>query len=294
MGIRKANKNDFKSIKKVLNSQREWMPAVLNYNLEDGLKTDSIFVYEKDSSILGMVRWHPRQDGTSTLHELCTMKGFQGKGIGKILLNLIPGDIQLKTTEDNISAQKFYLSQGFIEKEKIKGKKRDLLLFTKKSPTFCINLSLFLLDREIEDAVLQNLNDDLLKPYWKSKENRVNASGHGYHSSEAMFYLTGGKLKWTPQVGTDDNGDTHWWLKNKTNNEVLDVTRSQYFHLKKIPPYHNGRGKGFQQQSISSLKLIYKTLKSLQETNPNPLIKNSIKNVENNFLKEKNIKKRKL
>lgn len=294
MTIRPATQDDFKSIKKVLNSQKEWMPSVLNYNLNDGINTSSLFVYEKKDEILGIIRWLPRQDGTNTIHELCVKKGIQGKGIGKQLLNVVPGDIQLKTTFDNKQVISFYESQGFKNEGTQKGKNKDLVILKRKSNYFCVNLLNILDEKVIEKFIINNLDEKLLKPYWKKKENRINTSGHCYHASEAMYYLTGGKSNWIPQVGKDDNNDTHWWLKGRFNNEIRDVTKTQYFHLKKIPPYHKGKGTGFQQQSFASIELIYNTLIDLNENYSHNLIKQSIKKIEPLYLKTKNKKSPKI
>lgn len=88
------------------------------------------------------------------------------------------------------------------------------------------------------------------------KENRINTTGHCYHASEAFMYLTGGKNFWTPVVGKDNDNNTHWWLINKHDLKITDITRSQYYHLGKILPYNNGINRGFQQQSFSCLKLM--------------------------------------
>lgn len=45
--------------------------------------------------------------------------------------------------------------------------------------------------------------------------------------------------------GRDEDGGTHWWLKNKASGKVLDVTSAQFTHFGKTPPYANGRPVGF-------------------------------------------------
>ncbi len=102
---------------------------------------------------------------------------------------------------------------------------------------------------EIKEAIMKSLDDSLLKPGWKKVSPRNNVTGHCYAASEALFYLTGGSEKWTPQVGKDENDGTHWWLLSKENGKIEDVTASQFTDFGKEPPYENGKGCGFQQQS---------------------------------------------
>lgn len=88
--------------------------------------------------------------------------------------------------------------------------------------------------------------------------------GHCYAASEAFFYFFGGKEEWTPMMGRDENGVSHWWLKNKKNNNIIDITKKQYTDLNKEPPYINGKGRGFQKQSIRSLLIMEKVVCTLQ------------------------------
>ena len=125
--------SDFKSIKQIANQQREFLPALMNYNLKDGLKTNSLYIAKENNEIIGFIRWHPRKDGTQTIHEIAVKKGHEGKGIGKQLFKLAPEPVQLKVTEDNTYAIEFYKKQGLKFETTFKGKKRDLLIF--KSPT---------------------------------------------------------------------------------------------------------------------------------------------------------------
>ena len=102
---------------------------------------------------------------------------------------------------------------------------------------------------EIKEGIIKSLDDSLLKPEWKKVSPRNNVTGHCYAASEALFYMTGADKKWTPQVGKDENGGTHWWLLSKKNREIMDPTSAQFTDFGKEPPYENGKGCGFQQQS---------------------------------------------
>lgn len=140
---------------------------------------------------------------------------------------------------------------------------------SKKYQPIEFDLSCFLKHEEIKNLIIQNLNDSLLKKEWKNKPNRLKTTGHCYHASEAFMYLSGGNKIWIPFVGKDDSDSTHWWLKskNKDNQKIVDVTENQYYYLGKLPPYKNGKAKGFQQQSFSCLNLMKNILLNLNIEN---------------------------
>lgn len=94
--------------------------------------------------------------------------------------------------------------------------------------------------RDLVDATVQSLSDDLRKPKYQGHVNPL--TGHCYVASEALYHLMGGrKSGWVPH-NIKHEGDQHWYLKNKETGEIVDPTAGQF----KTPvPYHLGRGKGF-------------------------------------------------
>lgn len=108
------------------------------------------------------------------------------------------------------------------------------------------------------------LTIELLKPLWQQKniESGINSTGHCYAASEALYHLFGGKDVFTPQMAKDEQGNSHWWLLRKSDGLIIDPTCSQFTKLGLTPPYENGKGKGFMQQSLRS-KIIMKRLKSM-------------------------------
>lgn len=115
---------------------------------------------------------------------------------------------------------------------------------------------------ELSSAIIRNLDDKYLKKIYLSEPERNNVTGHCYLASEVFYHLTGGKEKWTPQVGHDGEG-THWWLKDKHSNTIVDVTSSQYTDFGQEPPYETGKGCGFQQISNNCKIVMEKVITDL-------------------------------
>lgn len=104
------------------------------------------------------------------------------------------------------------------------------------------------------------LTKELLKKEWKEKikEEQHFTAGHCYAACEAIYYLYGRNNFLISQVIKFDNGNTHWFLKNKITNEIYDPTYKQFdFKIN----YENGKGCGFQQQSFRSLEIMRRILK---------------------------------
>lgn len=129
--IRLATENDLVRIKQIANQNREFVGFVMNVALKESIKKSSLLVYEQDEQILGFVHFHKRLDGWTTLHELAVDKNYQGQGIGKELYVCVPIPMRLKTTIDNVHAQKFYELNGMENVRTEQGKKRELLVFEK-------------------------------------------------------------------------------------------------------------------------------------------------------------------
>lgn len=110
--------------------------------------------------------------------------------------------------------------------------------------------------KAVIQAIQDSFDDSLLKPAYLNVKQKNKFTGHCYAGSEALYYLTGGKDAWVPHVARDHNGDTHWWLKNKLTNEIVDVTARQYTDFDEQPPYHKGCGRGFQQQSHRCVEIM--------------------------------------
>ena len=91
----------------------------------------------------------------------------------------------------------------------------------------------------LEDVVIKYLSPDLLHPKQRKRIRKDDhpSKGHCYVVSEAIYHLFGHDLGFEPQVlrvGTN----THWYLRNKKYNRVIDLTAKQF---KKKINYSKGR-----------------------------------------------------
>ena len=93
------------------------------------------------------------------------------------------------------------------------------------------------------------LTPDLLKGTWKKNYSKdLNSlTGHCYLSTECLYwYLGGPNSNYIPYVLSNNTwdeklnkGETHWFLKNKITNEIIDITKEQFGNIN--IPYDNGK-----------------------------------------------------
>lgn len=129
--IRLASEDDLIDIKRIANQNREFIGFVMKVALMEAIQKKSLLVFDNSTGVVGFVHYHPRKDGWHTVHELAVSKNIQGHGIGQQLLDSVPLPIRLKTTEDNVTALKFYAKNGMTIVGIEKGKKRKLTVLEK-------------------------------------------------------------------------------------------------------------------------------------------------------------------
>lgn len=84
------------------------------------------------------------------------------------------------------------------------------------------------------------LTPDLLSKKYR-KVNETNPMyGHCYHTTQAMFYLLDTDTL-DPMSAVDWRGDMHWWLRDRDNGFIIDMTADQYYSIGKEPPHDKGR-----------------------------------------------------
>lgn len=260
--IEKAKSINIKEIKKLINQE----DVTSTYSVKDALKTDSLYIAKDDNKIIGVVRWHPRQDETNSLQEIAVDSKYQNQGIGKRLFDLVPLPIRLKTTKATEKTIERFSNSLSIDLKLFKTTKGDLIVEKTDIQYIGLDLQGHKSADKIGDLITSHLTDDLLKPsYLKNKSHMSHQTeGHCYHASECLYFLTGAKETWKPMGAKDSFGGSHWWLESKLDKSIKDLTKNQYIHKGIMPPYGNGKGRGFlPHQSFSSLIIMKKVLTDL-------------------------------
>lgn len=81
------------------------------------------------------------------------------------------------------------------------------------------------------------LTPDLLKGIWKGDHISNKFKGHCYAATEALYWILGGpKSGYDPYVMSNatypellkNEGESHWYLKNRITGKVLDITKDQF------------------------------------------------------------------
>lgn len=114
------------------------------------------------------------------------------------------------------------------------------------------------------------LTPDLLKGIWNKQFDNPMA-GHCYAATEALFWILGGPdSDWKPYVlnhktfpeGLDEEGKTHWFLKNNITGEILDPTKEQFY----IPiPYNSGTSNGMMNYPKGGSKRAKEIIKRISQ-----------------------------
>ena len=110
------------------------------------------------------------------------------------------------------------------------------------------------------EEVKQLLKNDILGDYWYdiNKSSNNNLTGFCYLASELYYFLEGKSEKWwfkeiTSIEHLPYNGK-HFYLVNKENGEILDITKDQFSNIE--IPYHLAKNKGIRYMSKNCRKLI--------------------------------------
>lgn len=96
-----------------------------------------------------------------------------------------------------------------------------------------------------------NIKQQILDQHWYQLniENGINSTGFCYSASEVLFRLTGGNDIWQVRYLKDPehwNNGTHYFLKRRINDEIIDITSNQYTDRAIKIPYDLSTGRGLQ------------------------------------------------
>lgn len=129
-------------------------------------------------------------------------------------------------------------------------------------------------NNQIKNLIVNNLSDHFLSKEWlgkkKQETNCHSTFGHCYLATEAAYHLLGGKEKgWKPYYLKQD-GESHWFLKDKSG-RILDITAEQFGEAP--IKYADARGKGFLTKAPSKrCKLLLRKIRESLDTQSLKLI----------------------
>lgn len=92
--------------------------------------------------------------------------------------------------------------------------------------------------------IYKEKNNTIYKFYIQNKNSNIQSTGFCYLASLLIYHADGKSKKWMFKTITDesfinDNG-THYFLLNKENNEILDLTADQFKGIN--IPYEKSKG----------------------------------------------------
>lgn len=105
-----------------------------------------------------------------------------------------------------------------------------------------------------------DVKQQVLDTAWleQNMQSRIHSTGFCSSASEVIYRLTGGKDRWYIKSINDPrnwgNG-THFFLEDKENGNILDVTSSQYTERNIEIPYELGIARGLRRTSNAAKNL---------------------------------------
>ncbi len=104
--VRKAKPDEAPLIQKMARKYSKELGFVSLPEIRKGIDNQEAHVAEVDGELVGYALFHTRRDGWTTLYSLCSV--LNGQGVGSKLLWSLPTPLQLKVTQDNAHAIRFY------------------------------------------------------------------------------------------------------------------------------------------------------------------------------------------
>lgn len=106
----------------------------------------------------------------------------------------------------------------------------------------------------------EEVKKNVLDPFWyaENKRNGIDSTGFCFYASEILYRLAGGKSRFKfVRISREDWPffGPHYFLYDKLNDKIVDVTSDQY--KCDVIPYAKGKGRGLQRIS-NMAKLLSK------------------------------------
>lgn len=135
--LRKATNEDLNHIKLLVDLHKNELGFIVRSALERSINLSEIVVaVNTTNEIVGLVHYHHRKDGQTTLYNLVVREASQRKGIGKYLVDSLKIEAQerrqsfiLLKCPTQLPANSFYQNYGFTLSTTEQGKKKPLSIW---------------------------------------------------------------------------------------------------------------------------------------------------------------------
>jgi len=117
---------------------------------------------------------------------------------------------------------------------------------------------------EYSKIIKSILTPEFLSKKYKEENEKNPMYGHCYHTTQAMYYLLDHKDTLEAYTAIDYKGEQHWWLKDKNNGLIIDITADQYFNINKKPPYDKGKARQWYGWKNRPHKRTFKLIMKIQ------------------------------
>lgn len=138
VSVRWAEEKNIHAVKRLADDNRSALGFVVWASLEERMRNRGLLVCEHGDKLVGFVSFRHRNDGWTTIYDVCVEKEFRGKGLGRALVEAVEEDalrigqrgIRLKCPVD-LPANGFYARLGFTRIGLDNGKRRPLVVWEK-------------------------------------------------------------------------------------------------------------------------------------------------------------------
>lgn len=128
--IKKANLGHVSRIKEITDNNSKQLGFITRGSVIESIKNKELIIKEYENKIVGLCKYHKRQDNWTTIYDIVVQEKYRRMGFGYEMINYLLNKkhcIKLKCPVD-LKANKFYKQIGKYIKT-ISGKKRDLNLY---------------------------------------------------------------------------------------------------------------------------------------------------------------------
>lgn len=138
IAIRKATPADLSDVKRIIDKNRRALGFVRSAELMRGIQEGEILVGEYDGETVGVLHFHHRRDGVTTIYHLVVAEEYRGRGFGRALVCALEHEcresgqnaVHLKCPAD-LDANGFYRHLGFCRMSIEPGKVWQLAVWEK-------------------------------------------------------------------------------------------------------------------------------------------------------------------